>query len=316
MTSQEVVHSVSETSSTINNSNDTANHAPRANKRKFQARGGPSNKKFSSNFKHHKTSILSGVPLKTYFQVYTSNIIDLYSDTFYDILVAADNYINKSLTKLQCRYVLTMAITNRMVQCGVKLGYSIPKGSELLRVASQHILLPDFLCKYVEAVGRVEMNGIQIVPYITDYQELVSYAEYFADPGSILQQAGRSIPDNIWKVDRSWITDYNIAIARVSRLRLGLRQILECTEGRHEMLIGYILYDELSIPIAPSNFTRSEFQLGACYKFRCYDQFRAWPGEDNYCLPRLFQSEMVDPKAFVASSMSESLVMRSYSAVH
>lgn len=293
----------------------TANKPPNVGRKRKGPPYKGNNKRFARDFKQPKTNILAGVTLRTYFQIYTNNDVRMWSLNYFKVLTAADNYIGQHITSLQLEYVLTIAILNRMVQCGVRQGYSFPLGSEVLRIASQSILVPDLIGKYLECVGLVEHNNIKFVPWVSNYHDMMA-TRHYRDPKKILEEAERPIPNNIWKVDRSWITEYNLAISRVTRLRLGLRMLTEGTLGRNELLVGYRATDDYYIPIAPVNLSHSEFQLGSTYKFRCYDQQREWPGLDNYSIPPLFTSEIVDPDLTVATLLSESLASRNYMATH
>lgn len=322
MSARDVVNVVEATPTT---SNDVTDFAPPAAKRqqpkqrpKFggKARMAPQQHRYRPYFKQERTTVLSGKPLSTWFQVYTSNNTNLYADAFYNLVTAADSYIGRNLTKHQVEYVMCIAMLNRMVQTGVKEGYFCEDTAESLRIPARTILLPDLLCKYIEAVGLVEMDGINIVPYVATYQELHDMPELYLDPAALLTAAGRAIPDNYWKVDFAWIADYNIAISRVARLRLGVRTVAESTQGRSEMLVGYSMLGELTIPKAPKNLAQTEFDLGASYKFRCYDNIRTWPAPDNTVIAQRYLSGALTVEGFVASQLSEALVMRLYSATH
>lgn len=255
-------------------------------------------------------------PRLRYFPIFCSNLgVSELSRVMFQTILGRDARMAQAITQLQCEYVLTIAYINRLVQCGLELGYAYVPGASDLKTISKGIELPHTLVKYVESLGAFKLSsGVTVVPWVAPYGDMFNNADadqLMRSPADILIDAGRDVPDGDWPIDRQWILDWNMNTTRPSRLGFKFSKIGDSFDGRAEMVCSYgtVPGDDLRIQAyTPQLMTDAEAQLGACYRFRNIAESEQWLGgvpELTYfaCIGSAFE-----PNVLLAEHTTRSLV--------
>lgn len=150
-------------------------------------------------------SSLSITPRKQNYPVFTSNN-GLYeiATVIYNHILQFDERIAGLISHLQMAYVATIAYCYRISNVSIFCGYtSGVVGYSLLQQMGSGILLPEFLARYIEAIGKITSpTGVTIVPFAGNYRHLFPIGTAVTlDPAEILLEANRLIPDNPWVID-------------------------------------------------------------------------------------------------------------------
>lgn len=241
------------------------------------------------------------VPRRQNFPIFISNLgcRELVHDC-YATMTAKDYRLGHNISELDLSYVTSIALCNRMVQCGITYGYAFPSEASRLKQVASGIQLPSVLCNYIESVGRfVLSSGLSVVPWVDDYRHLfLENNEVQLDPFLLIEEEFR--PDQRpehWPLQIAKITGYNDATTRASRSGMKFRSVDNSDlTGSVEMVVSYARIDTMLLPKAPQIMTEAEAQLGACYRFRDYNQLEQWPGENKELLFDGFTAIPFEPK--------------------
>lgn len=269
-------------------------HSFKQNKRVRYNSTYPNTTTYSKSEEPKSTGIQMYAAQRT-FTIYVGNKgIDLLSKVMFNAIQSRDHRMAQNMSRLQLKYVLTIAYANRVVQTSIHGGYAldIPAVSDLKRAAGS-IQLPGLLVKYIEAIGIFKkMSGGTVAPFSGGPQQLFPPGNYQQiSPNSILEEADRPIPNNPWCIDWQWIQEWNQATTRPSRLGMSFSNVESSAfEGRAEMLVSYRSSTDDMEPettstlqgVAPQIMSEAEGMLGACYGFRDYADQRTWlPGNKS-----------------------------------
>lgn len=265
-------------------------------------------------------------PIQTFFSVHTGskNLIK-FVDLIYQVIVSRDHKMSRNLTPEHLEYVSLLSFHYRLVQVGLKAGYSFPTFSiSNLKMAAESLLLPDPICKFIECIGVTRLpNGMTIVPYVPTDKEVHEH-EDFVHPFSIeemrlkfpdVEVDGELVPAEPTSeyydgaINDDMIVDYNARTTRGFKSNVLFRRILfDNIEGRVEFSIA-----------RESNGrdcnARSVFQmedalahLGATYGFREIETRSNWLGDDNEYLSYVHASTPFKPDIFIVHKVANDLL--------
>lgn len=251
----------------------------------------------------------SGIQMYAAKRTFVINIgnggVNMLSRVIFNAIQSRDYRMAQNMTALQLKYVLTMAYANRVVQTAIHGGYAldIPGASDLKRAAGS-IQLPGLLVKYVESIGIYKKaTGGTVAPFAGDFPTLFpANSKQQCSPRSILAEADRPIPNNLWCIDWAWIQAWNEATTRPSRLGMTFASVESSTyEGRAEMLVSFKRvddpFDDDGQPLtlqgcSPQTMSEAEGMLGACYGFRDYVDQTTWlPGNKSILFAEFLTTE-------------------------
>lgn len=215
-------------------------------------------------------------------------------------MTAKDHRLGLNIRLPTLQYNLSIALLNRMVQCGVTMGYSFPPDASKLKQLATGIQLPSVLANYVESIGYVQLaSGATVVPFVDNFATLFGDGQPNVNPGEFLEEL-----DVPWEGDEEWplhintIVDYNDATTRASRTGMNFRVVDNSNlAGKVEMLVSYrILGADMLIPVAPQQMSEAEAQLGTCYRFRNYAEIDLWLGANRELLFDTFTAIPCTPR--------------------
>jgi hypothetical protein len=231
--------------------------------------------------------------------------------------------MQRLLSQEHLEYVSLIAFYYRLVQIGLKAGYSYPTFSVSdLKMVAESLLLPDQICKFIECVGIVKMpNGISLVPYVPSDEEIESHGDH-VHPYSIVSMRREiaevegeeaAAPDSLFysgAINDTMIIDYNARTTRGFKSNVLFRRIMyDNIEGRVEFSIA-----------RESNGrdcnARSVFQmedalahLGGSYGFREIENRSNWLGADNDYLSYVHASTPFKPEIFIVHKVANDLLV-------
>lgn len=215
-------------------------------------------------------------------------------------MTAKDHRLNQNISELMLSYVTTLALCNRMVQCGIAFGYAFPTSASRLKQVASGIQLPTVLCQYVESVGRVTLSsGLSVVPHVADYNILFPEgSDLQLDPFLLLGDDALHPRPADWPINVDVVANYNDATTRASRSGMKFRAVNNTDlTGKVEMVVSFTrIGQSMLLPKAPQVMTEAEAQLGACYRFRDYSQLQDWPGENKELLFDGFTAIPFEPR--------------------
>lgn len=263
------------------------------------------------NFKKETPSaIISTTPIRRFFTVYVSNLGTQKLGTIvYNTMSSKNAKLTQLIPLDQFIYVINLAFYNRIVTTAGLTGTAFPDGVERLRQVAQTIELPDIICKYIEAIGIVEMaNSAKIVPYCMENFTFHCDADYdYTVPiGAIAS------PHNPWGIDIPTVLAYNEAIARAKPSSINFRLVSgsDVCEGRKEMAVSYKRDRFGILPLSPEKLPEGDAQLGAIYHFRNIAKRLAWKRTSrNICVSLIephFQTACIEWELIFAKMCSDS----------
>lgn len=186
-----------------------------------------------------------------------------------------DARITSLIFHLQMVYVATIAYCYRISSVSIYCGYTSGViGYSLLQQLGSGILLPEFLTRYIEAIGKLVMHtSITIVPFAANYRDLFPVGTAVTlDPAEILFEVG-PILENPWVIDAGWIAQWNDAVSKAFRKGMRFRTVnYDEPTGRQEMVVSYIRTTIGVVAYSPHIITEVEAHFGACYAYRDYTQ--------------------------------------------
>lgn len=102
---------------------------------------------------------------------------------------------------------------------------TIIRNMSYIKETVEKLLLPDFLCQYVETLGYYKMaTGITVIPFIRSY-DIMKLHPNFVDPLTILVQMDKPNPGTDWSIDDEVVLQYKKAISRVLKNAVRLRLV-------------------------------------------------------------------------------------------
>lgn len=211
-------------------------------------------------------------------------------------------------------YVTCLAYLNRIIQCGIKYGYSISDqtiGVADLSHALEGLQLPAVLCRYIESIGLVKMaSGASVVPWFTSLRH-----EFFdgqlgqIDPLVFIREANRPPPPNYWSVDYEWITQWNQATTRPARLGMQFRKLKWSElEGAVEMTVTPIPYNGRVMPTAPQVMPDVDASVGAVFDYRRFNTARLWPAQTAVICQQITNGTELVPVTFWGAMVTASFI--------
>lgn len=241
---------------------------------------------------------------RSYYLILCSNRgLGMLCDVLYQSLQFRDFRMAANVSVEQLKYCTALAIYARSAQLAVELGYirgDIPELSQLLK-AVKGLQLPSILARYIECLGKVKLAaGPWIAPWFSSRDEMQNRNLHQIDLDDLLVAAQRPVPENYWSIDRNWISEWNQATTRPSRLGMSFRTIAWSEfSGTVEMIVTPVVSRDVGQdwyrPTAPQSITDVEAQLGACYFWRSFADLRHWPEQTSLICTRLTYGTEVFP---------------------
>lgn len=256
----------------------------------------PKKRRFNNNYKdsgkrhggtnYAKETPNSGLlttPVRPYFVCFTSTLgCESFVSAVHNWCVGRDFRFGSTCPVESMQYAALIAMICRLAIVNEQFGTYIDGLTSRLKAVSRSILLPEPICKMIEALGVVKRPGMpSLVPLLPIWQTYRE-CELYLQPEDLLQRAGRPIPPGAWAIDVPYLAEYIDHSARGESKSLGFRSIdMSTYEGRVEMLYGYrapLFAQDTGdlIPCGPSVATQSEAELGAVYCFRDHAQRELW----------------------------------------
>lgn len=232
---------------------------------------------------------------RKYYEILCSNQgADLLCEVVFNSIQFRDFRMAAGVSLLQLQYCVVIAQWARLASVALDHGYvsaDIPQLSQLLK-AVQGLQLPAPLAKYIETIGTLHLvAGVDVAPWFSTREDMQNPQLHQINPDDLLIAADRPIPDNYWSIDRDWISRWNQATTRPSRLGMHFRPILWSeTQGSVEMVVTpTISNDDPGVirPTAPQQLTDAEAQLGGVYYLRDFGTMRHWPAQTSLICTRL-----------------------------
>lgn len=252
---------------------------------------------------------------RSYYMVYSSNFgLVEFVPRVYQAMISKDFRLGHIITLPQLQYVTSIALLNRVQQCAIEYGTIQPSRTSDVKALANGIVLPDVICKYIEAFGMYTMlNGLRIIPLVGRH-----YDEHYPldqaimiDPAQYLVEEHRPIPDNDWKLDNAWVNAFNEATLR-AKTGMSFRKVdnSEKYHGSSAMVSSYrhatygiVAYSAEALPIP-------EAQLNACYALRNVSVRHLWIGEDQHLVEGEFLSTAFEPQSLISALCVESFASR------
>jgi hypothetical protein len=294
-------------------------YKPRFNKRPFNKRqntantdkqSGPPEKRSKASFdRQPEKSILYTYPLSFYFMIQASFTgVNLVISNFYNALRFRDSKLTSLLPELELKYAVVMSVIYR---CGTVCNRTAAKtirNLDLIGDSVRDLMLPDFLCKYIESFGSVKLSsGINVIPYFADYHQLQGNGCFY-DPKYILQELGKT-SDEHWSHCPEIIDTVHDSMSRALKGALRLRKVdYENVDGRDEFLAAYSYSRGRRLNcFAPQQMEQSICQLGACYQFRNVETAEDWKGniKPPYVLGAPEVDQSVTLKTIILAGLAE-----------
>lgn len=280
-----------------------------AKKPRFTRPGGKRHGGVSYAKQQAKTSMLVS-PRTTALLVFTSSLgLQSLTEHIYQWCVARDYRWGSLVPLIQFQYVTIISFISRMAQISTKVGYHFDARTSFLKQVTAGIKLPDAICKMIESLGEVNRPSLPMVcPLFPTYKVWLARGIREVQPATLLEQAGRLVPEGDWAIDPDYIADYIQRSARALSKTLEFRTIsFSVAEGRIELLWGYSRQGALApgdlIPMGPCQITQSEAELAAVYGFRehgCGDV--PWlEATGNHLVQPDFMGDPVNAPTFVAT---------------
>lgn len=204
-----------------------------------------------------------------------------------------------AIDQLQMEYVTCVAFWNRLNQLRGLLGYSTiqDQDSYQLNYLAASLLLPPVIAQYVTSFGEVELaSGTKIVPQIPDRRQGQMYY-----PEDFWQRAhpGQVPPANYWCLDPAWIVQWNENCSKGGKMDFGLRRV----DYNQAAGSSYLCVSTLGAiggpdvrPVAPQALPVVEAQVGAVFRYRRYEDYNHWPGENAELLYATHEGAPVYPR--------------------
>jgi hypothetical protein len=258
-------------------------------------------------------------PIKAFFVIHTGSInLSSFCTLIHQVIVSRDHKMERLLTLPHLRYVSLVAFYYRIVQIGLKYGYSFPTYSiNKLKMLAESVLLPDPICKLIECVGLVTLpNGITIVPHVPTNLQMQDHADY-VHPYSIVEtripqppageEANAFFYDGALNV-ASFI-DFNARTTRGFKSNVLFRRVLfDNCEGRVEFSIAREHYEEDTVAKGLHQMEEPLAHLGATYGFRRLENRGNWLGRDDTFLSYVHASTPFHPDLFVVHKVANDLL--------
>lgn len=132
--------------------------------------------------------------IKYFHPIHTSTAgIDTFSKLIYEIYSARDQRLEKAFTPGLLSYISTLALTYRIYNTAITLGYNLRKPSfysDLNEIAPA-LSLPEPIAKYVESVGSFLIaSGICLVPHAPSAAELAAHVDFLYMEDLIEEETG------------------------------------------------------------------------------------------------------------------------------
>jgi len=229
-------------------------------------------------------------------------------------MIGYDARIAQMISVHQMAYVTTMAFCLRVTTTSRSAGYALGiPGFDNLSQAATGILLPEFLARYIEAVGLVVLpSGVTLAPFSGTYRDMFPlHSAVTLDPAEILIDAGREVPDGDWAIDYEWIGLWNDHVSKASRKGLRFRKVAYTEPtGRVEMTVSVEPDRDRVIAYSPSQITEAEVHLGACYAFRDYRERAHWLGRHRSLLYRAFEASSINTTVFMRELIAAAFAVK------
>lgn len=263
-----------------------------ATKRPPESKSKRPNKRFKGTSRHggppayDKSNPSTGLltsPRRPFFTCFTSTLgCESFTAAIHRWCVGRDYRFGTTCTLVSMQYASLIAMLARMSIINEQVGTRIDDLTSRLKSVAKSILLPEPICKMIEALGIVRRPGmptlVPLFPLWTEYEA----CELYSQPIDLLERAGREIPPGPWAIDVEYLAEYINHAARGESKSLGFRSVdLSTYEGRIEMLYGYSkprFAEDIGdlTPCGPSSATQVEAELGAVYCFRDHDFSDLW----------------------------------------
>lgn len=215
-------------------------------------------------------------------------------DILFNSIQFRDFRMAANVTLQQLEYCVVISSWARIASVAIESGYvtsNVPELSQLLK-SVVGIQLPAVLAKYIESMGVFKLaNGCEVAPWFAERETMQNHFYNQLNPDDLLRAAQRPIPPNYWSIDRDWISTWNQATTRPSRLGMHFRPLTWSEiAGTPEMIVSPTISEdgEYLRPTAPQQLTDVEGSLGAVYRWRDYDALRHWPEQTALICTRLF----------------------------
>jgi len=262
------------------------------------------------NFEPHVEAILAGMPIHSYFKVFTSNIgLNRLCEVFHERVVAVDNRVAEALPLWQLQYAAQLSFIYRVLHVNYVSGVYVNPNISVLKAAVSELELPGVIVDYVETLGVVKLStGARIIPYFENAETMfrikgaVTQARILAgeihwpgdyiDPRSILIAQNRIVGNQPWSIDTDALRLFANGYGRVEFKKQTSSRRVDNTniEGKPAMMVTASAEgEELASGWSPQNMLESEFQIGAMYRFRIRNVIAVAPCWDAQLLHTTFE---------------------------
>lgn len=229
-------------------------------------------------------------------------------------MLGYDAKVAQMISVHQMAYVTTVAFCLRVTTVSRSTGYALGiPGFDNLSQAATGILLPEFLARYIEAVGLVLLpSGVTLAPYAGAYRDMFPLnSAVTLDPAEILVDAGREVPDGDWAIDYEWIGLWNDHVSKASRKGLRFRKVSYSEPtSRVEMTVSVEPDGDRVVAYSPTQITEAEVHLGACYAFRDYRERQHWLGRYRALLHRSFEASSINTTVFMRELIATAFAVK------
>jgi hypothetical protein len=249
--------------------------------------------------------------------LYCSNHgIDRFVPIVYNAMISKDWKLEKIISLHQLQYVTSVALLNRMHQVSLKYGTTVPQQTSLIKDVAKGIRLPDIIARYVESFGFYKSgNGVSVIPAIgRNYEDhYVLNQQLMLDPDTFLHRGERTIPNNPWHIDESWITSLNLATTRAQSSGMSFREVDNSVLlGTNAMLSSYEIEDNMVVAYCSEIALLPETQLAACYAYRNRSLISQWLPGSNHLITDDFITTAFSTSMFVTGLCVEAFGPRPF----
>jgi len=257
----------------------------RGNPRRGNFSGLPDKRQKSEFIKQPETTLQTTYLLLSYFELATSFYgVRHVATSFYNVLRARDRKLTDLFSVDEFYYVILLSVYYRCATIANKAKGTLIFGMSDLKTATENLLLPDVIAKYIETYGMVKKSdGVTVYPYFRDIDNFDNAG--FVNPGFVLdrineqREAMNLQPYNRrgeWSISSELIVKYMTAVSRALKNAIELRTVTYSeTEGRMEFLAVYETSDNGYLRCkALDKIDLAACQLGSAYRFHHPDFIR------------------------------------------
>lgn len=247
----------------------------------------------AAHLKLQPTSTLVAHPIHNIFPVFAGlGGLERICELTYNVIQSKDSKLGLSLDTF--KYVTTLCVYAKIAIGAENQGKAFPADLSALTRATKGVYLPDFVARYVESFGVVEVrSGLSVTPLFDEPSVMFSWPGNI-DPKSFLVE-GANVKTG-WCINHDALLVYSDAVGRAQKSGLNFRKVDFNCAGSAELLVSYQdvsgEQDSLVTPYASEAFSVDIMHLGASFKYR--ERGVHWPGDFSYICMGCFTSTDVE----------------------